>query len=236
MPPSTPRLAPSLASSPITPGSNLKEIEKIGRVSSVSVEKHTQKSWSKWVELLDRAGAKNWNHQELVAHLVKKYELSLWWRQIVSIGYETHTGKRILGQDLKGEYSTASTRTLPIAASEAWKWIWSKPIASKWFPTLEPLVLKKGSVFETPFGFYGQIRTMQAGKKVRMTWTESTWSRPTFLEVQVVPRGPKKCTFVIQSMAIKTAETHAQLRAHWKQRVALLSEAAPKTKKKNASR
>src|SRR4051812_34858442 len=100
-----------------------KTTEKIGRVSAVSVHKGTGKDWDEWLKLLNQAGAKSWTHQEIVTFLKKKHKLSLWWQQGVTLGFELATGRRVEGQSLKGDYSVAITRSLPVSHRETWRFM-----------------------------------------------------------------------------------------------------------------
>src|SRR5689334_3953453 len=95
-------------------------IERIGRVSSTSVEKGTGKGWAEWLQILKRAGASNWTHQEIKAFLKKKYKLTPWWLQGVTYGFEVHSQRRVDGQSLKGDYSVTITKTVDASGSELW--------------------------------------------------------------------------------------------------------------------
>jgi hypothetical protein len=73
--------------------------EKIGKVSSGSVFKHTGKGLKEWVGILERAGANSWTYQEIVDFLKKKHRLTPGWQQGVALGFEIGTGRRKVGQD-----------------------------------------------------------------------------------------------------------------------------------------
>ena len=94
---------------------------KIGRVSSASVEKGTGRGWDEWIPLLTKAGALGWTHKEIVQFLKKKYKLSPWWQQGVTLGFEVATKRRIDGQNQKGEYNVTATRSIALEAKALWK-------------------------------------------------------------------------------------------------------------------
>src|SRR4051812_31302930 len=98
-----------------------KEIEKIGKVSNQSVLKGTGRGWAEWIRLLEKAGAKHWSHQEIVAFLHKKHKLGPWWNQGVTHGFELATGRRMEGQNQKGEYSIVTTKTFPLSNKKMWQ-------------------------------------------------------------------------------------------------------------------
>ena len=53
------------------------------------------------------------SHQEIVAFLKKHHPLGPWWQQWVTSGYENAIGRRIEGQNAKGEYAVTTTKSLP---------------------------------------------------------------------------------------------------------------------------
>ena len=195
------------------------KIEKVARVTSASVEKGTGKSWDEWVKVLNKAGAKVWSHQEIVAHLKKKHKLTLWWQQGVAVGYEVATGKRIAGQNGKGEYSTVATRTFPLSARELWKLISSPDGLALWLKPMGDFMVKPKNEFEVEGGIFGEVRTMKAPERIRMTWQETDWPKASVLNVAVIPRDGKKSVLVFQHDGLRSARQREDLRAYWKARI-----------------
>lgn len=200
--------------------------EKIGMVSSKSVEKHTKKNWDQWIEILNQAGAQHWNHKEIVAFLKKKYKLSMWWQQGVTSGYEIAIGRRVMGQNLKGEYSTTVTKTFPIGAKAAWKLICSPEGLAVWLKPLSDFELKPKRSFECEGEIYGEVRTMKAGQRARLSWKETEWDKATVMQVMVIPRPKNKCMVIFQHESIKDSRTKQQLHARWRQAANDLAELA----------
>ena len=64
-----------------------KKTKKVDGVSSEAAKKATGYDWAEWKWILDRAGAKSWNHKEIVAYLKDNYELYGWWHQTVTVAY-----------------------------------------------------------------------------------------------------------------------------------------------------
>lgn len=64
--------------------------EKVyNRISSGAVKKTTGKTWDDWLAILDKEGAKTMAHKDIVQLLrEKKYIKSVWWCQMVTVGYE----------------------------------------------------------------------------------------------------------------------------------------------------
>ena len=89
-----------------------------GRISSESVREATGRGWEEWLEILDGAGAVHREHKEVVAHLRHEHpEVSAWWRQALTVGYELARGKRVAGQTLSKRAVGAESSTSRDAAA-----------------------------------------------------------------------------------------------------------------------
>lgn len=192
------------------------QFNKIGGVSTQSVHKCTGKHWDEWVAALDKAGARDWTHKEIVAHLAKKHRLSLWWRQGVTTGYEIAIGRREPGQNQKGHYQMTVTRSFLVSAARAWRALLLPAAQNIWLMPTVPEKLKVGHVFETVDGFYGEVRTIKVGRAIRFKWLHPDWTRPTTVQLYVVPRSKDKCILVIDHGGIKDAKTRLELRERWR--------------------
>jgi hypothetical protein len=82
-------------------------------ISNETVEKATGKSWEEWVKFLDQAGARNMTHKEIARWLYDQKLVTDSWCQGVTVGYERAIGRREIGQNCYGEYTTAATKALP---------------------------------------------------------------------------------------------------------------------------
>src|SRR5665213_3902441 len=200
----------------------MKSIDKIGRVTAVSVKKGTGKDWDQWLKILNQAGAKSWSHQEIVAFLKKKYKLQAWWQQGVTHGFEVAVGRRIDGQSLKGEYGTVTTRTFPISAKRAWKLMTSPDGLALWLSPMSPFKIERGAQFECEGGIFGEVRTVKVPARARLTWQDTEWSKPSILQLNVVARGPSKSIVIIGHGELRTAQLQKQMREHWKVKLAAM--------------
>ncbi len=190
--------------------------ETLNRVSSKSALKNTGKTWDQWVSLLDAAGARSWSHKELVLYLKKK-KLSPWWQQGVAGAYSVAIGKKIEGRNAKGELSVTATKSFSIDSKKMWALLCSKQGQEIWLQPLSPMQIKVGAFFETKDGFFGEIRTMKKGLRLRLSWKDPEWSKPTYLQVFVVPRPDNKCLVAFTHEKIKEPKVEALLRRRWKQ-------------------
>jgi uncharacterized protein YndB with AHSA1/START domain len=193
-----------------------KVLGKVGRVTTESVLKCTGKNWASWVQILERAGARGLTHKEIVAFLKTKHRLGLWWQQVIASGFETVIGRKIEGRNEKGEYSVAGSRTFAIEKKAAWKLLSSKDGIAIWLKPLSDFHLEPGATFESEGGVFGEVRTMKPGDRIRMTWQESDWEKPTTVQIILVARKNKKCIIGFQHEKIKDARLKSRLRDHWK--------------------
>jgi len=193
-----------------------KKIDKIGRVTSASVFKGTGRDWNEWLKILNKAGAKAWTHQEIVVWLKKKYRLSQWWQQGVTHGFEVATGRRIDGQSLKGDYATVATRTVAAPARKVWKFMTEAEGLRLWLNPMSEFLIEKGSEFEVEGGIFGQVRTLKPFVRVRLSWQETEWPKPSILQLHIVPRPKDKCIVVLTHENLRSAQLRDQMRDHWK--------------------
>ena len=62
-----------------------------GPVSSDPVRWATGRRRVEWFALLDAAGAGEWDHRDVVAHLERHHpEATGWWRQSIAVSYARH--------------------------------------------------------------------------------------------------------------------------------------------------
>ncbi len=200
-------------------------MNKIGRVTSASVHKGTGRDWGEWLGILNRVGAKSWTHQEIVAFLKKKYKLSPWWQQGVTLGFELATGRRQEGQSLKGDYSLTATKSMSITVEKLWRFVTSREGTQVWLKPLSPFSLRVGAEYECEGGIFGRVRTLKAPERVRLSWQDTDWPKPTMMAVMLIPRPGGKAVFVIQHDGFTSPALRETMRLHWKTAIAELAAA-----------
>nr|AQQ74657.1 hypothetical protein [uncultured bacterium] len=194
----------------------LETILKIGQVTNESVLKCTGKGWAEWVAILDRVGARGYSHQEIVAYLKTRHKLGPWWQQGVCLGYELHIGRRIDGQNQKGQYSVTSTRSVALPAAAAWKKLASKEGVALWLKPLTPFSLAKGAVFEVSGGIHGEVRTLAPGRRARFSWREGDEGKASYLTLLVVGKPGNRSIVALSHDGLRTERDKERLRARWK--------------------
>jgi hypothetical protein len=172
---------------------------KIAGLTSAAVERATGRGWDEWIKLLDAAGAKSWPHAEITLWLHKKHKIADWWCQMVTVGFEQASGRRVKHEKPDGfEISISKTIAAPVAqAFEAWK---DATVRERWLPAA-PLSIRKA----TPH------------KSIRITWADGT-----HVSVNFWPKGPLKCQVVPQHAKLPTAAAAEKAKAYWTERLEAL--------------
>jgi uncharacterized protein YndB with AHSA1/START domain len=197
---------------------------QVGRVSSASVKKGTGKGWDEWVKVLRKAGATQWTHQEIVAYLKRKHRLIPWWQQGVTLGFEIATGRRVEGQNMKGEYSVTATKSLAAPAKKIWALLMSLEGQAAWLQPMSEMEFKKGAQFECEGEIFGQVRSVKPARKLRFTWQETDWRKASVAELGLVVRPGKKTILFITQSELPSVAVREALRERWKKGLAAVAE------------
>jgi hypothetical protein len=80
------------------------------RLSAEAIEEGTGRPSDEWVAFFDSIGAAGLTHQEIVAR-ASDLGAAPWWRQMVTVAYEQHIGRRLPGQAPDGTFTMNASRT-----------------------------------------------------------------------------------------------------------------------------
>lgn len=162
-------------------------------LSDEAVKAKTGKDWGEWFAILDAAGAKQLTHKQIVAFLVKEYQVEPWWQQMVTVTYEQVRGLRDKHEMPSGyQISRSKTFTLPVdIVYAAWE---DDQQRAGWLP--DP-------------GF--TIRKARANKSLRVTWVDGK----TNLDVEFYTKGPEKCQVTVQHDRLPDAERAEKMKVYW---------------------
>ena len=194
-------------------------IKNLGQVTTESVEKNTGRDWDAWIIQLDKHGARSMSHKEIATLLKTKFIQAPWWQLNVALGFQYHTGQKQVGVNSKGDFTVAISRTLPLTQKKLWKWITSDEGQSLWLKPLEPANFKKGASFEIEGGVFCEVRTIKAPERIRFSWNDTDWEKPTIVQLMFYPRSGDKCGFGVSHEGIKDARTKETLKTIWRARL-----------------
>jgi len=101
-------------------------------MSDEAVKARTGKVWSEWYEILDKAGAKKWKHQEISAYLSDTHKVGPWWAQMIAVPYEHARGLREKFQNCAGEFSASGSRTLNVPMAKLFSAWTDEKLRRRW--------------------------------------------------------------------------------------------------------
>jgi uncharacterized protein YndB with AHSA1/START domain len=166
---------------------------KSPRMSDAAVQSKTGKTWKEWFAILDQAGARKMNHQEIVKYLNTKQGVGPWWQQMVTVTYEQARGLREKHQKPEG-YQISVSRTIKTPLAKLFKAVADEKARKAWLPE-DGLTLRKA----TP------------NKSVRITWNDGKSS----LEINFYSKDDHKSQVVVQHSKLPDAKASAKMKAYW---------------------
>lgn len=198
----------------------------INKVTAESVSKNTGRDWQQWLLALNKIHAQNLTRKELVQLLKTKFKLKPWWQQIVASGFEVMIGKKIEGRNAKGQFSITVTKTIHVPPKALWTFLVSKEGTEIWLkPLSQPengMVFNIKTEFETEDGYFGEIRTISKGKKIRMSWMDIDWSKKTYFTVYIHSRDNKKTMLAFTHEGLVDGRLRAPLRQRWEEAINMI--------------
>lgn len=164
------------------------------RSSDEAVKAKSGKTWAEWFKILDKAGAKKWQHKEIARFLSEKQKVSPWWSQMISVGYERGRGIRQKFQKCDGEFSASASRTLNVPLSrlyEAWA---DEKLRCEWLPDAEM-----------------EVTSLTKQKYFRAKWDGGA-SR---LSVGFYAKGPLKSQVAVDHEKLASADDCGKMKSYW---------------------
>lgn len=185
-----------------------------------AIEKATGQPWAEWVKFFESIGAKDLDHHDIVLHVYDYMEQlpggpaksgkqpggqspSGWWSQNVTVAYEQHIGRRVPGQDHKGEFSVAVSKTLPGNMDQA---------LETWLAYVQDITEFDDSA----------ITPVKVSKTDKWRHWRTSLSDGTKLVVSIFEKSPGKSSLTVTHEKLKNAEHIEQKRTFWKQFLANL--------------
>ena len=169
--------------------------KKAPRMSDAAVKAKTGKTWKDWFSILDRAGARNMTHQEIVKLLHTKHEVGPWWTQMVTVTYEQDRGLRDKHERPEG-YQISVSRTLNTPVARLFKSFANEKNRKAWLRE-DGLVVRKAT----------------SNKSMRVTWPDGK----TGLEINFYSKGDDKSQVVVQHSKLPDAKAAARMKTYWSQ-------------------
>ncbi len=173
-------------------------------ISEAAVKKATGCTWDRWCTALDRAGARDLSHKEIVAAVGKiSPKLDGWWQQMVTVGYEQARGLREKHQRPDG-YSISVSRTIGAPVGDLFKAFRDARTRRRWLDLAAP---GAGAADGADI----VIRKATPNKSLRITWADGA----TYVEVNLYGKGPGKSQVALQHNKLAGAKAAAAKKKYW---------------------
>lgn len=87
-------------------------------MSDAAVRDNTGRGWDEWCDLVESFAGHREGHSAVVEHLMATQDLTGWWAQCITVGWERITGRRLPFQQSDGLFASSRTRTVAVDADE----------------------------------------------------------------------------------------------------------------------
>jgi len=173
---------------------------RLAGMSDEAVRNRTGRTWEQWVASLDAVDAVSMPHRDIARHLHRGHELTAWWAQTVTVGYERIRKLREVGQRRGGGYEANKSKTFAVPLSELYRAFSSPAVRNRWLPGIE-----------------FKIRTATPDRSMRVTWPDGT-----DLQLQFAAKGGAKSRVTVQHGKLAAKEAADHLKAYWADRLGVL--------------
>ena len=165
---------------------------KAAGIGDDAVKAKTGRTWTEWVSALDDAGARSMAHAGIATLVAETFGVQPWWSQMVTVGYEQLTGRRVAMQKADG-FAASVSRTLDLSASATFKAFNDPRTRVRWLR--DAITITKAT----------------SPKSVRGEWKDGT----TRLDVNIYAKGARKAQVSLQHTRLGSAREVTRMKAYW---------------------
>jgi uncharacterized protein YndB with AHSA1/START domain len=121
---------------------------------------------------------------------------------------------RPVGQTKDVGFQIGVRRTIATTPQAAWDLLTSPAGRKIWLGQAPRLTFEPGQTYRTRDGAVGEVRVVNPGGHMRLTWQPTGWEKPSLIQVRVTPSGGKTVISFHQEHLRGPAE-RAQMHARW---------------------
>ncbi len=122
--------------------------------------------------------------------------------------------KKAIGQTKGAGFEIGVRRTFDVPVVRAWEVITSDRGMKLWLGDVSGLKWEKGETYKTKDGTEGEIRIINQGSHLRITWWPSDWEKASTIQIRVIPNG-EKTTISFHQENLKGAGEREEMRLRW---------------------
>jgi hypothetical protein len=160
----------------------------------------TGRGWEAWIGLLQRWGARDRKHGEIVEHLIAEHGVPGWWAQSITIGFERASGMRRKHQQAGG-FTVYASKTVAVPVEALFEAFVDDERRGQW--------LADGSM---------AIRSSQPEKTARFDWDDGS----TRFLVTFESKGAAKSTAYVAHERLPDPGAAEAAKVAWRQRLTTL--------------
>jgi hypothetical protein len=194
-----------------------------------SIVQATGRGRPEWFQTIRTAGKGDAPHREIAEYLHRVHGVSPWWAQEITVEFEKHVGRRVLGQTQEGLYQIGVSKTVSAPAHTVWTLLQSPEgigmitmTPDDEFPAERPATAPDSlEVLDTPEdesgnGIRVRTTTFKDGSHVRLQWQRSEWSSHSILQIRITPKGSSKTTLSFHQEKLPSGEDRETMQSHWR--------------------
>jgi uncharacterized protein YndB with AHSA1/START domain len=123
----------------------------------------------------------------------------------------------MIGQTASAGFQIGVRRTFPVSQEQAWAFLTSPEGLKIWLGELSSLELRVGHRFTTQEGTEGELRVVKPPAQLRMTWQPKGWTKPSTLQVRVIPheKDPNRATISFHQEKLDDADARERMKKRW---------------------
>jgi len=163
----------------------------------------TSNTLTEWFAVLDEWGARDRRHAEIARWLGAEKGVPPWWTQDITVRYERHIGRRVVGQRVDSTFSATGTKTIAVApdvARAAWT---DENVRRRWLP---------------------DVRLIQRPNRARAAARFDVNDGEGRLIVSFDPRGDERTMVAIEHEKLTDQAQTKRWSALWRERLKALKE------------
>jgi len=188
---------------PPRPAKPKAEWPKLAGTSDAVLKEKTGETWHGWVVRLDGAVAWQMKHRD-IARLVRELDpdVSGWWAQTITVGYERIRGLRDVGQKRSGAYEANKSRTYGVDVSTLYRMFAESRRRNRWLD-----------------GGFVKVRTSTKDKSMRIDWEGDTQ-----VNLYFEAKGADKSRVSVQHTKLGAKADIESAKASWQARLDALAD------------
>jgi hypothetical protein len=184
-----------------------------GGLSDARAIARTGRALAHWFDVLDRFGAVERGHTAAARHLHDDHGVDGWYAQGITVAYERARGLRAVNQRRSGSYEVSVSKVVAADTAGVAGAFTNPRQRARWIAQADPDL--RGALVASLRGRTGAFVVKPNGRaRHRYTWDGTT------VEIYLDPKGPQKCSLVVQHMKLPSQAAVDERRAQWRSALA----------------